>query len=243
LKASGPEPGEVTPRSSHHARQPLRLAPATTEEGRLALEEFIRKRFAERYGANVRHFMPRLFGLESPDGALHAAVGCRSASEQPLFLERYLADGIEHAIRERCATRVSRPEIVEVGNLATRRPATARLLIVELAWVLSAQGFRWVAFTATPSLLNSFVRLGLTPTLIGPADPARLGDERCDWGSYYDSRPQIVVGEILQGCRPHRRGTDPLAIAPDAQAMAPPSQRADCVLRSAIADPSHAASL
>lgn len=241
MKASGPEPGEVTPRSSHHAHQPLRLVPATTEEGKLALEEFIRKRFAERYGANVRHFMPRLFGLESPDGALHAAVGCRSASEEPLFLERYLSNGIEHAIRERCTARVSRPEIVEVGNLATRRPATARLLIVQLAQVLSAQGFRWVAFTATPSLLNSFLRLGLAPTSIGPADPARLGDERCDWGSYYDSLPQIVVGEILQGCRLLTRGAEPLAMAPRAQVVAPPSRRADCVLWNPIADSSHAA--
>lgn len=187
--------------------------------------------------------MPCLFGLESPDGALHAAVGCRSASEEPLFLERYLANGIEHAIRERCATRVSRPEIVEVGNLATHRPATARLLIVELTRVLSAQGFRWVAFTATPSLLNSFVRLGLAPTLIGPADPARLGDERCDWGSYYDSRPQVVVGEILQGCRLLGRAAELPAIAPDVQVVTASSQHADRGLRSSIAEPSYAACL
>lgn len=192
--------------------------------------------------------MPRLFGLESADGALHAAVGFRSAGDEPLFLERYLTDGIERAIHSRCATLVSRPEIVEVGNLATRTPATARLLIVELTRILSVQGFRWVAFTATPSLLNSFVRLGLTPISIGPADPARLGDERQDWGSYYDSRPQIVVGEILRGHR-HLLGRSDEASAvalpaPGNENVAPPfARRSERMPGRSIADCSYAVPL
>jgi hypothetical protein len=58
-----------------------------------------------------------------------------------------------------------------------------------------------VAFTGTPSLLNSFHRLGLAPCPIAPADPACVGTELADWGSYYEHRPQVMAGEILAGRR------------------------------------------
>ncbi|MNE61032.1 Thermostable hemolysin [compost metagenome] len=86
-----------------------------------------------------------------------------------------------------------------MGNLAAFGNGSARLLIVALTNLLVAQGFRWVVFTGTPALLNSFQRLALTPIALGLADPARMGDELADWGSYYASRPQVMAGEILPG--------------------------------------------
>ncbi|HAB87069.1 MAG TPA: thermostable hemolysin, partial [Pseudomonas sp.] len=77
--------------------------------------------------------------------------------------------------------------------------ASARLLIVALTDLLVAQGFRWVVFTGTPALLNSFRRLALEPLALAPADPARMGEDLADWGSYYASRPQLMAGEILPG--------------------------------------------
>lgn len=233
LKRSSPQRTEAWHGLSRQTPR-LRLAPAASAERRVALEQFIRRRFAERYGADVRHFMPCLFGIESPDGELHGAVGCRSAGGTPLFLERYLPMRIEHAIRVHCGARVARAEIVEVGNLATRGPATARYLIVELTGLLAAQGFRWVAFTGTTSLLNSFTRLGLAPMAIAPADPSRLGDERDDWGSYYDNEPQVMVGEIRQGRHLLQRG-DGACLA------APSSGSSDRSLRSPIEGALHAA--
>ena len=89
-----------------------------------------------------------------------------------------------------------REEIVEVGNLAAFGSASARLLIVALTDLLVARGFRWVVFTGTPALLNSFRRLAPEPLALAPADPARMGEELADWGSYYASRPQLMAGEI-----------------------------------------------
>ena len=143
--------------------------------------------------------MPRLLGLEAGDSSLHGAVGYRSAGEHPLFLERYLDLPIEQAIRQRFGRTVARDEIVEVGNLAAAGVGTARRLIVALTDLLAAEGFRWVAFTGTATLLNSFLRLGLSPCVIGLADPARVGDELPDWGTYYDTGPRVMVGEILGG--------------------------------------------
>ena len=177
----------------------LQLAQADAGERRMALENFIRQRFAEHYQARVRHFMPCLLGLHGEHGEVHGAVGLRSARRRPLFLERYLDEPIEQALSQRCGRTVPREEIVEVGNLAAFGNASARLLIVALTDLLVAQGFRWVVFTGTPALLNSFQRMALDPLPLGLADPARMGEELGDWGSYYGCRPQLMAGEILPG--------------------------------------------
>ncbi len=188
--------------------QCLRLVPAAAGRHRLAVEAFIRRRFAEEHAARITRFMPSLLGLHASDGGLHGAVGLRHAGTAPLFLERYLDLPIEQAIALRCGGPVDRSEIVEVGNLAAGGPGTARRLIAALAERLAGQGLVWVAFTGTPVLLNSFRRLGLSLLRLGPADPARVGRELADWGRYYDCRPQVVVGRIPEG---QRRAARPCA--------------------------------
>mgnify|MGYP001949876551 FL=1 len=65
-----------------------------------------------------------------------------------------------------------------------------------------------MVFTGTPMLLNSFQRLTLSPIDLGPADPARLGEARHDWGSYYATQPRVMAGYIPEGlAQLQRRGT------------------------------------
>lgn len=181
--------------------QPLSLYLTDTASARRPdLEAFIRERFAELHGARVRHFMPCLLGLEDGDGQLLGAVGLRCAGSGPLFLERYLAQPAESVIATQHGKAApDRQQIVEVGNLAAKSPGAARLLIVALTDLLVALGFRWVTFTGTAALLNSFQRLGLSPLPLGPADPQCVGDELTDWGSYYDNQPQVMAGDIYAG--------------------------------------------
>ena len=167
---------------------------------RAAVQDFIRDRFAAHYQADVRHFMPCLYGLEADDGSLHGAVGCRSAATQPLFLEHYLDEPIEDLIAARVGTTVDRTDVVEVGNLAARGAGMSRLLIVALTRLLATEGVRWVGFTGTPALINSFRRLGIALHGLAPADPRRLGVDRdqwrAEWGTYYDAGPQVMVAEV-----------------------------------------------
>lgn len=163
------------------------------------VENFIRVRFAEHYGAKIQHFMPTLLTLEHQTGQLQAALGIRPAAAGELFLERYLARPVEQEITARNGRYLQRREIVEVGNLAALGAGHARLLIVALTDVLVALGFRWVAFTGTATLLNSFQRLGLSPLALGRADPACMGEDLSDWGRYYATRPQVMVGDIYAG--------------------------------------------
>lgn len=170
-----------------------------TSAGHAAVETFIRERFAARYGARVRHFMPTLLQLEDDSGERHGAVGVRSAALESLFLERYLDRPIEEEIARQYGFAPARERIVEVGNLAAHGSGHARLLIVALTSLLVEQGFDWVVFTGTPEVLNSFSRLDLRPLPLGEADPARMGDELADWGSYYDGHPKVVAGNIRSG--------------------------------------------
>ena len=167
------------------------------------VEMFIRERFYEHHGAHIKHFMPCLLALVDSAGFLRGAAGLRSAASGPLFLERYLEYPIEQLIAQKQSpgnARVpDRSQIVEVGNLGVLAPGCARLLIVALTDLLIAQGFRWISFTGTPLLINSFQRLGLSPLSVGEARAECLGAEQSAWGSYYATSPQVMIGDIAGG--------------------------------------------
>ncbi|MGW8392693.1 thermostable hemolysin [Pseudoduganella sp. HUAS MS19] len=166
---------------------------------RRELEDFIANSFRTSYGAEVDHFGEVLLGVRDKDGNWIAALGYTPAALGPLFLEHYLDVPVEAAIGAHARCAVGRASIVEVGNLAAHHPGAARALIVSTTQFLNSLGLRWVVFTATVSLLNSFSRLRLQPHVLAPADPARLPDGAQRWGSYYDTQPKVMFGDIHYG--------------------------------------------
>ena len=166
---------------------------------RNAFEIFIQQRFRKAHGADIRHFMPQLFGMSDASNALCAVVGVRVASDGPLFLECYLDEAIDPLISATADHCEDRSAIVEVGNLAASDTANARLSIIAMTYLLAMGGLEWVAFTGNLGLVNSFHRLGLKPVTLCAADPARLGEDRHAWGSYYESKPWVHVGNIRAG--------------------------------------------
>ena len=166
---------------------------------REGLQGFISEHFCLHYGARVSHFGQNLLGCRNSQGQWSAALGFTDAAARPLFLEQYLDMPIEQAIAMHTGHVVPRSQIVEVGNLAARHAGSARLLIAHATRHLHEQGYRWVCFTATASLLNSFVRLNLHPTVVAQADPSKLADGGQNWGRYYDTQPQVMIGHIASG--------------------------------------------
>lgn len=162
-------------------------------------ESFIRSCFAQHHEAHIRQFMPNLVSLEDEQGHIQGAFGLRLAQHQPLFLERYLDQEIEHTLAQRWKAPIQRAEIIEVGNLAAQGAASARFLIVCLTHLLASLQLNWVVFTGTPGLLNSFRRLGIELISLGKADPERMGSERSDWGHYYATNPQVTAGYVPSG--------------------------------------------
>jgi hypothetical protein len=169
------------------------------DPGRAGIENFIAQAFLASYGAQISHFCDVLVGCRGDDGAWSAALGYSLAGTGPLFLEHYLDAPLELAIGRRLAQPVRRTQIVEVGNLAALHAGAARQLIVRTTDLLHGMGLHLVAFTATASLLNSFARLSLRPQALAPADPARLPGAGRQWGSYYDTQPHVMFGDIRYG--------------------------------------------
>jgi len=190
----------VAPRVPVTRPAPTRLEPMHhTHPSRPEFEDFIAARFARAYGARVTHFLPHLLGVRDGLGRWQAAAGYGAAEGAQLFLEQYLDAPVERALAGALGRPVVRGEIVEVGNLAAVSAGAARRLIPQLARHLHRLGYRWVAFTATRALRNSFLRLGLRPLAIAPADPARLADGGASWGAYYAQDPVVMAGKIALG--------------------------------------------
>jgi len=166
---------------------------------RASLQEFIADAFLKMHGAEVRHFCDMLVGCRNSDGQWIAALGFSLAGDGATFLEQYLNGPLESEIACRTSRIVARDQIAEVGNLAATHAGAARVLIAGMTQYLHRQGLVWVAFTATRGLLNSFTRLRLEPTVLADADPTRLPDAGKSWGSYYETRPQVMFGDIRSG--------------------------------------------
>lgn len=162
-------------------------------------ENFIRRIFARAYSANIQHFLPTLISLSDDEGKLAAAAGLQAAHHGNLYLEQYLDSPIETVLAEQTGQTVARHEVIEVGNLALATRGGARQLITGLTAYLQAADFTWVVFTATPTLRNSFSRLGLTLVELTHARPERLGAAAEQWGNYYDCQPVVVAGHINSG--------------------------------------------
>lgn len=194
----------VLPSSTHACAAPSAGAAAPwrlelcapCDPARPGLEAFIAAEFARVHGARVQHFCQVLAGCRNADGEWVAALGYTPARDGALFLEQYLDEPVEAAIGARVGHAVARADVVEVGNLAGADVGAGRALIVAMTRHLHGLGLVWVAFTATRTLLNSFARLRLVPTVLADADPARLGEAGRDWGSYYATRPQVMFGNI-----------------------------------------------
>jgi len=115
------------------------------EPRRPLFEDFIQQRFRKAHGADIRHFMPQLFGMSNASNELCAVAGIRMASVGQLFLERYLDESIDPLISAAADHPVDRAGIVEVGNLAASDTGSARMSIIAITYLLAMGGLEWVA--------------------------------------------------------------------------------------------------
>lgn len=167
------------------------------------IEAFIHRVFSARFDAQVHQFAPVLVSVSDPlTGRILAAAGYRTAGEAPLFLEAYLGDPVERLLSGICGCSIDRTGIVEVGHLASDQPGEGRRLIFMLGQHLADEGVQWVVSTLTDALRQLFVRLGVTPLVMGRADPARLGTTAAaSWGSYYEHEPIVLAGQLPQALK------------------------------------------
>lgn len=167
-------------------------------DDRVEAEGFVHRVFAQRYRADVHSFYPALLSFRD-QGDPRAVVGFRGALTGDLFAEQYLGEPAQNLVGERVGGTVARKELVEVGSLAMENPGDARWVIAASTCFLHTLGYRWVLFTATRSLINTFQRLGLRPLLLACARPLLLDDKGEQWGDYYQAKPVVCAGNIASG--------------------------------------------
>ena len=170
---------------------------------RRSIEIFIARVYWKHFHADVSHFSDTLIGLRDTDGEWVASLGFSALAMQHAYLERYLDLPVDRAIasmrkKSDLSGVVSRWDLAELGNLASLRPGFARQMIVYMTQFLHRRHFRWVVFTATTELRNSFRKVGYEPKCVAQADPLRLGTEAFRWGNYYEHRPQVMYGDVTK---------------------------------------------
>ncbi len=178
-------------------RLPAVLVADRESPDRERLESFVQRGYSDAFGAHLRSHYPVIVGLMDAAFEVVAAAGIRFASSEPLFLERYLGQPVEAALRPIYGDSIERREIVEIGSFAADGPARALEFFEVLAGLLSpAEGRLYGVATVTPRIGAMLRRSGFTLTQIASADPASVGDAARDWGSYYESGPSVLAGEI-----------------------------------------------
>ncbi len=157
--------------------------------GREKVRDFIAATYRDAYDAAIEVGYPTLISLRTAAGELVAAAGFRYAAGESLFLEQYTDRPVETILS------APRRQIVEIGNLASSGGGVSLYLFAALASYLADRGIRHAVLTSTPNLESRLERLGLQPSRLCPADPARVADGQ-HWGSYYERQPYVVSGRV-----------------------------------------------
>jgi hypothetical protein len=167
-----------------------------TSPNKKGVENFVAERFRHHYQAEITHFLPYLISTKTNE-TLTAAMGFQPAgSVNPLFLEQYLTTSIETEISRLTNQTVDRNKIAEVGNLTSVHRGTSQLLFVLTIAILHEAGFEWSVFTATKQVQHLLARLNLITITVCEANPDKLIDGKQPWGSYYDDKPNVLIGNL-----------------------------------------------
>ena len=166
------------------------------DAGRAQVEAAVAEKFHSAWQASVTHFMPRLLSMQCM-GSCSAVAGIRPPASGPLFLERYLDLPVEKVLANTVQQAVARRDLVEVGNLVSSQRGASHLLFLVMTATLHRAGYKWMVFTATRPLRNNLLKLGFPMVTLAAASPQRLDEsERLEWGSYYQSDPQVMAGSL-----------------------------------------------
>ena len=165
--------------------------------GRTQLEKFISKKFYATHSAEIDEFMPYLLELKQANQR-RAGLGLRPGVDGNFFLQTYLDKPVEQIIAGLSRAPCSRDKIVEIGNFAATGAVVGSILFSVLAKSLLQAGFEWMVFTATPKVAKMITHLDCEPTIIGVANPDKLGDSALCWGDYYKNNPTVMACQLRQ---------------------------------------------
>jgi len=158
----------------------------------------IRIRYKHAFGAVLCSFMPK-FLVMMKGSKIISICGFQSAENKPLFLEQYLPTQADTVLTGAFGEQVNRSQLVEFGQLSLFTKGTSPLHFYMIAELLVSQGYEWGICTATDPLHALMARLGLEPKVIASADKSCVPNADKVWGSYYQTSPRILAGNLRVG--------------------------------------------
>ncbi len=157
--------------------------------------EFVASQFQARFGCQLAGFYPTF--LASWDkGEIQAVLGIRNAADDSLFLEQYLDAPVEQVIAAHTGKDIAREHIVEIGAFAALNQNAAFPLMIDAAERLTSLGYKMVICTANKPIRTCLRKLGINHIEIAVAQKDAVPD---NWGTYYDSDPLVLCGDIGDG--------------------------------------------
>jgi len=169
----------------------MRFVTVDTASGlRNSIESFIRTRYFDSYGADIRSFAPLLVAAIKGERVVCAA-GLRTAADG-FFSETYLDLPAENMIASLSGQPTARAGILEVTSLCSTSPATSVRFIHEIASYGLKHGFEWSMFAATERLQRLLSALTFNPAELVRAYAHRVENPQA-WGRYYDTQPSVVA--------------------------------------------------
>lgn len=189
---------------------------APSDHLRARVEHEIRATYWERFQARLARLPSTLIASVSASGIVECAAGVRF-SEQDFFSECYLDLPVEIALQCRFGRAVQRHRIVEVCNLAGRKPGRSQSFIADFIEFAELADFDWVIFTATKSLRALLERSGVRMTQLARAERFRVPNPS-DWGSYYEHDPRVMA--VHRDASPGYRRRSPGGLSVGACAIA-----------------------
>lgn len=163
---------------------------------RARVEHEIRTTYWEQFQARLARLPSTLIASVSASGIVECAAGVRfSGCEFPdrdFFSECYLDLPVEIALQYRFGRSVQRRRVIEVCNLAGRKPGRSQWFIASFIEFANSAEFDWVIFTATKSLRALLERGGVRMTQLARAERFRVSNPS-DWGSYYEHDPRVMA--------------------------------------------------
>ena len=166
------------------------------DKQRLEVQDYIAKQYKNIYQAEIQEFLPFLMSFQCKN-LVSAAVGFKSAGNNPLFVEQYLDAPVETAMSELVQQDIERKSIIEIGNLAATWKGTSQLVLAILPIILERAGYKWAVFTATSQVDKLLKKIQINMTTLCEADVNRVNNEDAIWGTYYNqSSPHVVFGSL-----------------------------------------------
>ncbi len=183
---------------------------------RSTVEDAIRKRYWERYGAILSSFAQTIVAELSQSGTVECAAGIRFGDEA-FFSECYLDLPIELALRDQFGRTVRRDKIVEVSHLAAPCSGRSLVFVKNLIELLRTRDAEWAIFTATKPLRGLLRRNRLAMTELGCAERSRVPHPE-SWGHYFEHDPRIMAVNHRTAFEPRQFYRAPIAPQPPADA-------------------------